>query len=121
MKRHLIMTHIIILALVIIGLFQVKHKVQNLRKDLAEINRELAANQDAIHVLGAEWAYLNEPARIKKLSDKYLAMNYTNVSQLKNNAEIRTAYLPNKEIYAEASPPVTPTLKPILSSLRNFR
>jgi cell division protein FtsL len=110
-----------LLALTIVGLFAVKHNVQNLKKDLLEINREMASNQSSIHVLNAEWAYLNEPARIKRLADKYLDMNYSVVAQLKNKDDIKTVYLAAKEPTATPGATATPTLKPILSSARSYR
>jgi cell division protein FtsL len=122
MKRHVIITGVVLLALVVVALFQVKHNVQNLKRDLAEINKELAANQDSIHVLNAEWAYLNEPARIKRLSDKYLTnMNYSNYAQVKRNDDLKTVYLASKDSDKEVVSPATPTLKPILSSVRIHR
>lgn len=118
MRRHIIITGVVMLALVVIALFQVKHNVQNLKRDLAEINKELAANQNSIHVLNAEWAYLNEPARIKRLSDKYLAnMNYSNYAQVKRHDELKTIYLASKDA-DKAGAGTTPTLKPILSSVK---
>ncbi len=106
------------LALVVVALFQVKHNVQNLKKDLAEINKELAANQSEIHVLNAEWAYLNEPSRIRELSGKYLGgMSSANFAQLKKKDDLKVIYLAAKDSDKKGST-TTPTLKPILSSVR---
>jgi cell division protein FtsL len=122
MKHPINLCCVLLLGLMIVGLFAIKHNVQNLNRDLSEINRELSANQSSIHVLNAEWAYLNEPARIKKLSDKYLTgMNYTTVAQLKNKNDIKTIYLASREPVATPDAPMKPTLKPILSSARGYR
>ena len=116
MKRPMILLCVIMVALVVAGLFQVKHKVQSLKKDLLEINRQLASNHDEIHVLSAEWAYLNEPMRIKELADEYLNLQYSSVAQLKDNNDVRVAYLTGeKKRYASGSF-VSPTLRPTLSS-----
>lgn len=57
-----------------IGLFFIKHEVKEQEARLAELNREIQRNQEAIHVLKAEWSYLNDPARLRQLSEKYLGM-----------------------------------------------
>jgi len=116
MKRPVILFAVVLLLLTIVGLFQVKHRVQNLTKDLAEIHHQIATNRQEIHVLKAEWSYLNDPARIKRLADTYLNMEYAKVAQVKDNEDMRIAYNSTGRRYA--SPKVSPTLRPILSSLR---
>ncbi|MBX7146567.1 MAG: hypothetical protein K1X44_04580 [Alphaproteobacteria bacterium] len=54
------------------GLFHIKYQVQQLESELKEIYSQIDQNQTAIHVLNAEWHYLTEPTRLRKLSEKYL-------------------------------------------------
>lgn len=116
MKKSTLFVFFFALALIIVGMFQVKYKVQSLKKDLLEINRQLASNYEETHILKAEWAYLNDPERIKKLADIYLDMGYTKVAQLKDNSEIKVVYrLDDGKQYASGAS-VSPTLRPILSS-----
>jgi hypothetical protein len=56
------------------GLFQLKYQVQGLEQKLAGINRQILDNEEAIHVLKAEWSYLNRPERIEALSRKFLEL-----------------------------------------------
>ncbi|PPR18969.1 MAG: hypothetical protein CFH37_00135 [Alphaproteobacteria bacterium MarineAlpha9_Bin7] len=56
-----------------LGLYQIKYKIQSLKQDLAGIQDEVWIEQDSVHVLEAEWAYLNRPQRLAQLSDKYLS------------------------------------------------
>ena len=56
------------------GVYELKLQVQGLEQRLAGANREILADEEAIHVLKAEWSYLNEPDRIEALARKYLAM-----------------------------------------------
>lgn len=54
------------------GLFQIKHAVQRLEDELATLNRDLLASEEATHVLRAEWAYLNRPERLAELAGRHL-------------------------------------------------
>jgi hypothetical protein len=53
-------------------LYNVKHEVQGLEQDLARINREIGTTHERIHVLHAEWSLLNEPERLRTLSERHL-------------------------------------------------
>lgn len=53
-------------------LYRVKYDVQALRAQVAEASRELAAEEEALRVANAEWAYLNRPQRLKELAAKHL-------------------------------------------------
>lgn len=57
---------------VAIALFMLKYEVQGLEDDLAERQAEIEHHAKAIHVLKAEWTFLNDPERLKRLSKKYL-------------------------------------------------
>lgn len=54
------------------ALFVVKHEVQKLEEELGRINRATLTDQEAVHVLKAEWSYLNEPSRLQRLAEKHL-------------------------------------------------
>lgn len=81
---------ILILLSSVYGLFQVKYRVQDLNKDLAEINRQIEEEQEAMHVLKAEWAYLNQPKRLMALVGRHLQLGAINVSQLREPVEATT-------------------------------
>lgn len=59
---------------VVIGLFVVKHRVQDLEDRLHALNAEIITDRDAIQVMQAEWSYLNQPARLEALSKRLLGM-----------------------------------------------
>lgn len=65
-----------------VGLFFVKHEVKDQETRLADINREIQRNQEEMHVLRAEWSYLNDPARLRELAEKHLAMHPINANQV---------------------------------------
>lgn len=54
------------------GVYQLKYQVQALEAELARTNREIVAEQDSIHVLKAEWSYLNQPRQISEMAKKFL-------------------------------------------------
>ncbi|MFQ5783287.1 MAG: hypothetical protein ACE5H8_00505 [Alphaproteobacteria bacterium] len=61
-----------LIGIVAFGLFQLKHAVQRLEDELAGLNRELLASEENIHVLRAEWSYLNRPERLAVLAARHL-------------------------------------------------
>lgn len=65
-----------------LGLFVVENRVENMRDDLAEIDRQIHADKEAIHVLKAEWAYLTRPERIASLSKQYLKLEPVQSAQI---------------------------------------
>ena len=64
-----------LLSFSVFGLFQIKFKVQQLHRDAVELKSQLAHEKDSIHVLKAEWAYLNQPDRLQRLSKKFLDLS----------------------------------------------
>ncbi|MFQ5764277.1 MAG: hypothetical protein ACE5GT_05060 [Rhodospirillales bacterium] len=56
-------------------LFVVKYQVQDLEEQLTELNRAITEDRQAIHVLKAEWSYLNEPTRLRDLAKRYLGLS----------------------------------------------
>lgn len=53
------------------GLFHVKYKVQALEDDLRRLNASITEEQEQLHVLAAEWAHLNRPARLEALARRH--------------------------------------------------
>jgi hypothetical protein len=54
------------------GLYTVKFKVQALRQEVARTETQLREAHKNMHVLTAEWTYLNRPQRLRQLSEKFL-------------------------------------------------
>lgn len=79
---------ILVLALLGIGLFQVKYNVQSKEAELRAINKQIAANRSAIHVLDAEWSYLNDPTRLADLARRHTDLTPTQATQLKHFADL---------------------------------
>jgi hypothetical protein len=65
---------VLLAASLSLTLFVVKYQVQDFEGELVEYNRALSDNRQAIHVLKAEWSYLNQPARLRNLAERYLGL-----------------------------------------------
>ncbi len=62
----------VLLVLGVFGLYMVKYKVRAIKSEVAAAERQLIEEKRNLHVLNAEWTYLNQPARLRALSAKYL-------------------------------------------------
>jgi cell division protein FtsL len=67
---------------VAVALFLITYQVKNLEAEIEELNREAEAQEEAIHVLNAEWGFLNRPDRLADLAERHLALAPVNAAQL---------------------------------------
>ena len=72
----------IMCASTVFGLFYIKDKVVTLRMELQEVKKQIDSEQDMIHLLKAELAYLTSPIRLRELADNYLDLAVTEVTQM---------------------------------------
>lgn len=66
----------------VLGLYTVEQQVQELEGELAALNRSIIEDEQAIHVLKAEWSLLNNPERLKDLSARLLGLEPIRPDQL---------------------------------------
>ena len=57
------------------GLFMLKYEVQAQEQRLAGLHKDIMEAQEQIHVLKAEWSYLNEPARLREQTERHLGLH----------------------------------------------
>ena len=76
-----------------LGVFKVKFYVQNLRKDILEMENQLSKEKNAIRVLKAEWTYLNQPERLRKLANKYTKLLPLKVDKIHKTEKELPIYL----------------------------
>jgi cell division protein FtsL len=62
--------------------FQLSYKVQQTDDNITRLRHQLRQEQQALHVLGAEWAYINRPERLKALAEQYTGMQPATQSSL---------------------------------------
>ncbi|HJS32407.1 MAG TPA: hypothetical protein VJ924_10445 [Alphaproteobacteria bacterium] len=70
------------------GLFHLKYEVQALEDDLVRLNRSILAEHEAIHVLKAEWSYVNQPQRLQALANRHLDLKPMRPEQLGSVADV---------------------------------
>jgi hypothetical protein len=78
----------VVLVLLGIGLFQVKYNVQAKERELRDVHRQIEANYSSIHVLEAEWSYLNDPLRLADLARRHTELVPTTPSQIGDFASL---------------------------------
>lgn len=63
-----------LVLVVAVAIFVLKYEVQTLEDDLAARQQEIQDHKQAIHVLKAEWTFLNDPTRLKRLGAEHLEL-----------------------------------------------
>ncbi|MEO3428658.1 hypothetical protein AAFN88_07350 [Pelagibius sp. CAU 1746] len=74
MKRLVIFCWLVAGSVTALILFQIKQEVRSLEQEIAQTQRQVVSDQEAVHVLEAEWSYLNSPSRIAALAERHLGM-----------------------------------------------
>lgn len=64
------------------ALFHVSFEVSELDDRLGTLNRGIKTDREAIHVLRAEWSFLNQPDRIEELARRHLDLSPVSGKQL---------------------------------------
>ncbi len=82
MIRPAMILIVLLAASLSLTLFVVKSQVQDLEGELVGYNRALTEDRQAIHVLKAEWSYLNQPARLRNLAERYLGLAAVEIRQV---------------------------------------
>jgi hypothetical protein len=85
-----------------IGLFVLKYDVKSMEEELVRVNQQTLRNLEAVHVLKAEWSYLNQPARLEDLGRRLLSLEPIDAEQAATIADI-----PLRPVTAINSPNIT--------------
>jgi len=71
-----------------ISLFMLKYQVQALEDQLHATHTQIEKDKSAIRVLQAEWTYLNDPGRLRRLSEQHLGFAAPTAKQVATMAQL---------------------------------
>ena len=74
MIRLISLFALIALIAVSTGLYKLKYKVQHLDTQAIALQKQILAEREAIRLLEADWAYLNQPDRLQALAARHFAL-----------------------------------------------
>ncbi|MGE0736673.1 MAG: hypothetical protein AB7G15_00370 [Alphaproteobacteria bacterium] len=77
-----------LIAAMIAGVYHLKYEVIALEKRLETMRDETQRDREAIHVLHAEWSFLNQPQRLRALADKHLKLQPLAQQQVMSLGEV---------------------------------
>ncbi len=80
-------------AVAAFGLYMVKFSVQNLQRDVGVAEQALANEKESLHLLNAEWAYLNRPERLRALSQTHLDLVPLDSHRIENVSLLQDAVI----------------------------
>jgi hypothetical protein len=78
-------------------LYQVKHSVAQLDRELRTINRQTEQARERTQVLRAEWALLNEPDRLRQVAQRHLPLEAMTPAQFVRPAEMERRLPPPRQ------------------------
>lgn len=98
MKPYILLGWFGLMATAAYAMFHVGFEVERLEMRIAALDQKSAAERETLHVLRAEWSYLNRPDRLAKLSEELLphlqpptARQLRAIDQLPENTDAVTA------------------------------
>lgn len=77
MSRRWTMYGVMMVIIMAGGLYQLKHAVEAKDQIVQQLHQNYLADQRAIRVLKAEWAYLNSPIYLQELAGRHLRLRPT--------------------------------------------
>ena len=121
--KNLIVKYIVVFALVIATgtmLLDVSQRVQEAEREIRRADRAIEREEENIRVLRAEWAYLNDPARLELISASGLNMAVPSPENLLSDFQAITG---DDELDAQSTVPSfvrTPARKPQKDMVRSI-
>ena len=87
--RHTTVLFLLLAGGISVVLFSVKYQVQALEDERISLINEIRNEKQSIHVLNAEWSYLNDPSRLSEMSTRYLGLVPASPKQLSGSEIIK--------------------------------
>jgi hypothetical protein len=96
-----------------VSLFLLKYKVQDLENELNASKAQVVHDRATIKVLQAEWTYLNDPERLRRLSSEHLGFGPPTSKNVSDIAAL--PFRPGVEVPPEMQAPI---IAPVNSTLQ---
>ena len=104
MIRRTTMIWVLLSAFAGIWMFVVKHQVESFVGELQRLERAIVDQQQASHVLSAEWSYLNQPGRLDELGRRLMGLAPMTARQQTEFSTLGDALVRPEETRDEAPP-----------------
>ncbi len=119
MKRLISLGWLTVAAVAVVLVFQLSDDVQRMEKELRTVQQQILRDQEAIHVLEAEWSYLNRPDVIEEMARRHLSLNVMPPDKILAFEDLPWRPLSEQEVDAAKARylpdgSVIPGLKPLL-------
>jgi cell division protein FtsL len=111
-SRRLTILALALTALVAFGLYRLSYAVTRLQDELAEYNRAIMHDREAIQVLNAEWSYLTRPEALEELANRNLDLHPLLPNQITTVADL-PARPPAPEVEDGSEPAQMPPAIPL--------
>ncbi len=98
------LTALVVMALAF-NAYQENYATQQTLKDVAKLQRKIAAKRERLAILKAEWAYLNRPDRLRELA----ALNFETLGLM----ELQPEHFGRADQVSYPQPDLLPILNPI--------
>jgi hypothetical protein len=109
MRRFIILCWLVAGSVTALTLFQIKQEVRVLEDEIAATQRTILENQEAVHVLEAEWSYLNAPARIGALAERHLELAPIPAERIVGFDDLPLPGQPEDDVPGATEPPRDPS------------
>lgn len=110
MSRIAAAVFLLLAGLCAVGTYVLKHEVQQREEALRAAHRNIVRVQEELHVLKAEWSYLNQPERLASLSRTQLGLAPLSPEQLVRIEDLPFRALEQTSGYTHPEPDRTPAL-----------
>ncbi len=98
--------YVVVIMLVVLSgavLMEVSQRVQRAEREISRLDRKIERERERVRILDAEWAYLNDPARLEAMARAGLEMSSPEAGALISN----TGAIPDIDVFVEGASPMT--------------
>ena len=102
---HKLFNAILVIAVLVSGflLYSLEHATRGIERDTAKLERKIAASQEGIKLLRAEWSSLTRPDRLQRLAAEHLKLQTIKAQQIVKIEDLGQKVPPEPIVRLEAS------------------